>query len=106
MKRPALLVALAFCAALGFGCREPLDFDRSFTADPERGFRLYKGNCANTCHPANAFEVKTVKNYEQLAYAVRDYYEQVVGGESNYAQQDVFDMTRYLNDKHYKFRQR
>lgn len=106
MKRPALLVVLAFCATVAMGCREPLDFDRSFTADPERGYRLFKGNCANTCHPANAFEVKTVKNYEQLAYAVRDYYEQVVGGESNYPQQDVFDMTRYLNDKYYKFRQR
>lgn len=106
MKRPALLTALAFIAVVALGCREPLDFDRSFTADPERGYRLFKGNCANTCHPANAFEVKSVKNYEQLAYVVRDYYEQVVGGEQNYSQQDVFDMVRYLNDKHYKFRQR
>lgn len=106
MKRPILLTAFAFIAVAAFGCREPLDFDRSFTADPERGYRLFKGNCANTCHPANAFEVKSVKNYEQLAYVTRDYYEQVVGGEQNYSQQDVFDMVRYLNDKHYKFRQR
>jgi hypothetical protein len=35
---------------------------------------------------------------------VRDYYEQVMGKDAEYSQQDVFDMSRYLNEKYYKFK--
>lgn len=105
MSRTPLIWTAVFGLVLLAGCREPLDFGRSLTADPDRGFRLYKANCANTCHPDNAFTDKSVKNYEELAYVVRDYYEEVVGkGEHAYSQQDVFDITRYLNDKYYRFK--
>jgi hypothetical protein len=108
MHRPKVLMLLAFGATLLIGCREPLDFDRAFTADEERGKALIRQNCANTCHPADAFTKpntqKKVKNFNQLAYAVRDYYEQVVGDEQNYSQQDVFDMARYLNKQYYHYR--
>lgn len=105
MRRPSIVFLLAFGATVLIGCREPLDFDRAFTADDERGRTLVKQNCANSCHPSNAFSSPNhkVKNFNQLAYAVRDYYEQVVGDESNYSQQDVFDMARYLNRTYYHF---
>ena len=118
MPRSVLLWALAFGLVTMAGCREPLDFSRALTADVDRGQRLYNANCANTCHPDNAFDKKSVKSYEELAYTVRDYLERVekdrpaeveqgsllqrasmMGG-----QQDVFDIARYLNDKHYKFK--
>ena len=100
----ATLVLACFIAVLG--CREALQFDRVSLADPERGARLFRANCAKSCHPTYAFEQPEVTTYEELAYTVRDYYEGVMGGEGNYSQQDVFDMTRYLNDKYYKFKHR
>ena len=105
MSRPKLALILAFGAAFLLSCREPLDFDRAFTADPERGRTLVKQNCANACHPADAFTRKghKVKNFNQLAYAVRDYYEAIVGDETNYSQQDVFDMAKYLNRTYYHY---
>lgn len=102
-RTPFVWLALLGLVALA-GCREPLDFGRTLTADPARGYRLYKANCANTCHPDSAFDQKSVRSYEELAYVVRDYYEEVVGKDTNYSQQDIFDIARYLNDKHYKFK--
>lgn len=100
--------AVALIGLTGFmwGCREPLDFDRSLTADAERGARIWRTTCANSCHPANAFDpnVRKVKNYRQLAYVIRDYYEREVGEPENYSQQDIFDLLRYLDKTHYKFR--
>ena len=104
MRRMSWIWIAAFGAAVLVGCREPMDFGRTLTADPARGLRLYTANCANTCHPDNAFQIKSVTSYEELAYTVRDYYEQVVGKDANYSQQDIFDITRYLNDKHYRFK--
>ena len=108
MSRPKVLMMLIFGASLLIGCREGLDFDRAYTADEERGKALVRQNCANTCHPSDAFTKpagqRKAKNYNQLAYAVRDYYEQVVGDEQNYSQQDVFDMARYLNKQYYHYR--
>ena len=104
MPRIPLLLVVALGVTTMLGCREPLDFDRSFMADPDRGERLYKANCANSCHPDNAFNQKSVKSYEELAYTVRDYYEQVMGDSTDYTQQDIFDIARYLNEKHYKFK--
>lgn len=105
MLRPPLVMLLAFGACVLIGCREPLDFDRAFTADEERGKALIRQNCANSCHPADAFTRpnRSVKNFNQLAYKIRDYYEQVVGDESNYSQQDIFDMARYLNRTYYHY---
>ena len=102
---PVLLVATFGILAM-VGCREALDFDRTYTSDPDRGARLYKSNCANSCHPDNAFDQKSVKSFEELAYTTRDYYEQVMGADAEYSQQDVFDIARYLNEKHYKFKTR
>lgn len=117
MSRSMVIWALMLGVATLAGCREPLDFTRNLTADVDRGKRLYMANCANTCHPDDAFERKTVKSYEELAYTVRDYLEQVekdrpkdesgsllsraaqLGG-----QQDVFDITKYLNETHYRFK--
>ena len=103
-------IPLALFAIVGvvtmIGCREPLDFDRTYTADPDRGARLYKANCANSCHPDNAFDQKSVKSFEQLAYTTREYYEQVMGQGAEYSQQDIFDISRHLNEKHYKFKTR
>jgi hypothetical protein len=104
MPRKPLAIVLALGVLSVIGCREPLDFDRTYTADPDRGARLYKTNCANSCHPDNAFDQKSVKNFEQLAYTVRDYYEQVMGKDTEYSQQDIFDISRYLNEKYYKFK--
>ncbi|MEB3284956.1 MAG: cytochrome c [Candidatus Sericytochromatia bacterium] len=101
------IVALLACAFLfSLGCREPLQFDRVNLADAERGARLFRGNCAKSCHPAHACEQPQLTSYEELAYTVRDYYEGAMGGEDNYSQQDIFDITRYLNDKYYKFQHR
>lgn len=103
--RPTLPWILGFgVLALMAGCREPLDFDRSLTADPDRGKLLYTKNCANTCHPANAFEKRDVKNFEQLAYTVREYYEKQLGPNPDYSQQDVFDISRYLDKQYYHFK--
>lgn len=104
MPRKPLAIVLALGLLSLIGCREPLDFDRAYTSDPDRGARLYKQNCANSCHPDNAFDQKSVKNFEQLAYTVRDYYEQVMGKDAEYSQQDIFDISRYLNEKYYKFK--
>jgi cytochrome c len=106
MPRIPLMIAVTFGLLAMVGCREALDFDRTYTADPDRGARLYKANCANSCHPDNAFDQKSVKSFEQLAYTTREYYEQVMGQGAEYSQQDVFDIARYLNDKYYKFKVR
>jgi mono/diheme cytochrome c family protein len=86
------------------GCREPLDFDREFTADPERGKALFMQNCANTCHPADAFAHKKVRSFEELANRTRDYYEQVLGKGAEYSQQDIFDLAKYLDKTYYHYK--
>ena len=103
MTRTTMFCLLGLGIALALGCREPLDFDRSLTADADRGEHLFKQNCANTCHPDNAFAQRNVKNYQQLAYKVRDYYEAAVGDDSDDTQQDVFDITKYLNRTYYRY---
>jgi hypothetical protein len=107
VNRPKLVMMLGLVASILLGCREPLQFDHAYTADETRGKALVKQNCANSCHPSDAFtrlaKDRKVRNFNQLAYAIRDYYELVVGDEQNYSQQDVFDMARYLNKTYYRF---
>lgn len=103
---PTVLVLVGL-SGMAWGCREPLDFDRALTADAERGARLYRTTCANSCHPANAYEpnVRKVKNWRQLAHVVRDHYEREMGDDpDSYSQQDIFDIARYLDKTYYKFR--
>ncbi|MEB3197271.1 MAG: cytochrome c [Candidatus Sericytochromatia bacterium] len=102
MSRTAALT-LAVWGLVSWGCREPLDYERTLVADPDRGARLYKANCAKTCHPADVFADPRTSDIKELTNTVRAYYEQVVGGEGNYTTQDIFDLTRYLNDKYYQF---
>lgn len=104
MRRASFLWVCACGVLMMLGCREPLDFDQAFTADPARGQRLYQQNCANTCHPDNAFEHKHVTSYEQLAYTVRDYYEKALGKDAEFTAQDVFDISTYLNENYYHFK--
>ncbi|HEY9723498.1 MAG TPA: hypothetical protein V6D47_15915 [Oscillatoriaceae cyanobacterium] len=103
MRRATVVWLIAFGVVALVGCRQPLDFDLAATADPERGRELYMAHCANTCHPDNAFHVRHVQNFNQLAETVRTYYEQTLDGKS-YPQQDVFDMSRYLNQQYYHFK--
>jgi hypothetical protein len=102
-RRTAAICLLGLSVAFAVGCRQSLNFDYGLTADPQRGSRLFSENCANVCHPDNAFQKRGVKNYEQLAYKVRDYYEQAAGDQDDITQ-DVFDLTRYLNDTYYHYR--
>lgn len=82
---------------------DALDPGYTAAADAERGQRLFRSNCARTCHPANAFDVLAVKDQRRLIATVRSYYESVVGGEGNYTPQDVYDLARYLDRKYYRF---
>lgn len=107
MRTPrAFMLALGLVVLAGCWGREPLDFRTAYTADPTRGERLYLGNCAKTCHPADAFAVKSVTSYDDLAYTVRDYYRLSVKDPRFYTPQDVFDLVSYLNRTHYHFPQR
>lgn len=103
MRRAPVIWLIAFGVVALVGCRQPLDFDQAATADPERGHELYMAHCANTCHPDDAFKRHHVQNFTQLAETVRTYYEQSLGN-TNYPQQDVFDISRYLNQKYYHFK--
>lgn len=100
---PLLLGVLVSGSLAACWMQDALDPGHVALADAERGERLFRSNCARTCHPANAFEVRSVKDQRRLLTTVRSYYEQVVGGEANYTQQDVYDLARYLDRKYYKF---
>jgi mono/diheme cytochrome c family protein len=101
---PIVLLLLAVVGVCAAGCRAPDTYEpeRAALADPVRGERLFKSNCARSCHPSNAFEVQSVRDHRQLINTVRAYYEQVVGDEMNYARQEVYDLARYLDRKHYR----
>ncbi|MEB3221615.1 MAG: cytochrome c [Candidatus Sericytochromatia bacterium] len=100
---PLLLIATVVAHTLpGCATVDLYEPERAALADAERGERLFKSNCARTCHPANAFEVKSVKNRRQLVSTIRTYYEQIAGDERNYTRQDLYDLAQYLDRKHYR----
>ncbi|MEB3328090.1 MAG: hypothetical protein VKQ33_02525 [Candidatus Sericytochromatia bacterium] len=102
MRAALLPLVLMILGTSGCWAQDFYEPDRAALADPLRGERLFRSNCARSCHPANAFEVKKVKTHRQLVSTVRAYYEQVVGREENYSRQDLYDLSRYLDRKHYR----